>query len=541
MSDISELARRIKRLRSRLATTKTHKNYADDPVGYAHDILKIEHLTPDQIEIADKLRTYPYRVMAKSGHKTGKSMTAGWLINWFYDSFAPSQCIQTAPTLESVKDIVWKEVRVRRMAAGLGADLQPKAPAMSDAPDHFAKGLTASTGEAFHGRHGLRSFYLFDEGCGIDPVFWSVTRSMFKPEPGHMWLVLLNPTDTTSQAFIEDHSTDENGNPTWHSVVMDCLRHPNVVAQLDGRDPPIPAAVTLPQVNEWVQSWCDPIPAGEAKATDLEWPPKSGRWYRQGPEFQARCRGMWPEGGTYSVWSEVLWRSCESAIFTPPNDQLPEIGLDVARFGDDYTAFHVRWGNASYHHEAQNGWSTVRTVARVIELCEEYAALATSHRQSGAAPIRPNQIAIKVDDDGVGGGVTDILQSRGYFVVPVSANSKSLTGRYPNKRCELWFQVAERARAGLLGLARIPSAAKNRMRQQAMAVSWMLNAMGQRIVEPKDVTKEKIGRSPDDMDAMNLAYLSGFDLGVAQYVQTVASPPDPWSAPDRGKRKIFGA
>jgi hypothetical protein len=37
--------------------------------------------------------------------------------------------------------------------------------------------------------------------------------------------------------------------------------------------------------------------------------------------------------------------------------------------------------------------------------------------------------------------------------------------------------------------------------------AWDLDPAGRRKVEPKEETKEKIGRSPDDADALLLAYL----------------------------------
>ncbi len=515
-------------------------DYPGDPVGYARNILRFDP-TPDQITVANALQVFPHRVLAPSGHKYGKSACAGWLINWFYDSFDPSVCISTSPKMDSVKRIVWKEVRRMRLRAGLG-DLQPRSPEMSDAPDHVAFGMTAASGEGFQGNHELKSFFIFDEACGIDPVFWSVTRTMFKPEAGHFWLALFNPTDTTSQAFIEDHSTDDEGNPLWTTVRMDCLQHPNIIAQLAGQEPPIPSAVTLSMINEWISAWCDPLHDGDYQnPINLEWPPGSGKWYKQGPEFQARCRGMWPEGGTYAVWSEVLWRAAENAVFMPTLDVLPEIGCDVARYGDDYTSFHVRWGDSSYHHEAQNGWSTVRTENRIIELCREYAALATAQRPGGATPIKPEQIAVKIDDDGVGGGVTDILQSKGHFVTPVGAGQRSLSGRYPNKRSELWFQLAERAREGRLGLGRIDKLARNRMRQQAMATVWALNPMGLRVIEPKENTKAKIGRSPDDMDSANLAFYSGFDFPAPEVIGEGERRPLMDRDRERGsRRRLFG-
>lgn len=517
---------------------KGRHDYADDPVGYAENILKITTLSDDQKLIAAGLRKPPYRVMAKAGHKVGKSMTAGWLINWFYDSFRPGMCISTAPTLESVKKIVWKEVRLMRMRAGLG-DLQPKAPEMSDAPDHIAYGMTANTGEGFQGHHEAASFFVFDEACAIDPVFWNVTRTMYKPELGHMWLALLNPTDTTSQAFLEDHSTDAEGRPIWTPVVLDCLRHPNIVAQLAGLPPPIPSAVTLPMIDEWVAAWCDEIDPNDATAADLEWRPGSGRWYRQGPEFQARCRGMWPEGGTSSVWSEILWRTAESLVLPLPITQLPEIGCDVASYGLDFTSFHVRWGGSSLIHESYQGWGPKKIFERLKLLAQECADRASALKPSSAARVQAKSIPIKIDDDPEGRAISEFLQADGYHLVPIGAATRSISGLYPNMRSELWFQTAARARAGEVSLSRLSKDVRERMRQQAMAVTWYLDAQGRRVVEPKEITKEKIGRSPDDMDSVNLAYLQGMEYNATPEI-IATERRDVHDAERRPRRKLFG-
>lgn len=532
---------RIKRIEKRIESVavKGPHDYATDPEGYARNILDFQP-APQQVEVANALREYPHRVLARSGHKFGKSAMMGWLINWFYDSFNPSLCISTAPTLDSVKDIVWAQVRTMRARASLG-DLQPRAPEMSNAPDHVAKGMTASRGEAFHGRHAIRSFWLFDEAVAIDPVFWQVTRSMFKPEEGHMWLAAFNPTDTGSQVYWEEHATDDAGNPLWKTVQFDCLDHPNIIAQLNGQPPPIPAAVTLPMIDEWLYTYgCERIPAEEAGPTDLEWPPKSGKFYKQGPEFQARCRGLWPEGDMYAIWSELLVKQIETAILKRRNDELPQIGCDVARFGDDYTAFHVRWGDSSEYHQSVNGWSTTQSAERIVSLCEHWASQATLERPPQAMPIKPNQIIVKVDDDGVGGGVVDQLRKAGMRVIPISAGSLSISGRYPNKRSELWFQTMERARAGRMSIAKLDPAVKKRLRQQFMTILWAMNGMGLRVVEPKEHTKKRIGRSPDDADAANLAFMEGAEFEGAKYIEGSHAPRTPFEIPKDGRRPFGG-
>jgi hypothetical protein len=46
-----------------------------------------------------------------------------------------------------------------------------------------------------------------------------------------------------------------------------------------------------------------------------------------------------------------------------------------------------------------------------------------------------------------------------------------------------------------------------------MAPTWKLDAEGRRVVEPKDKIKERLGRSPDGLDALNLAYYTAGDAG----------------------------
>jgi len=101
----------------------------------------------------------------------------------------------------------------------------------------------------------------------------------------------------------------------------------------------------------------------------------------------------------------------------------------------------------------------------------------------------PTEVIIRIDDDGVGGGVTD--QADGYRFVGVSGASRPLdTESYPNKRSELWFAVAERASEGLVDISRLPQDVQQSLRRQAMSPTWRLDAAGRRVVEPKKRDKE---------------------------------------------------
>lgn len=79
-------------------------------------------------------------------------------------------------------------------------NLGPSAPEMRTSWDHYAKGYTAGNDVSFQGRHDSRMVFIFDEAAGVAPGFWETTKTMWKPELRHIWLAILNPTTTTTQA-----------------------------------------------------------------------------------------------------------------------------------------------------------------------------------------------------------------------------------------------------------------------------------------------------------------------------------------------------
>jgi hypothetical protein len=469
-----------------------------------------QSITPSQRAVVTLMQKPPYRVLCKSANKEGKTFLAACLTSWHYDCFTPSLTITTAPTREHVCDVLWKELRVLRANAGLGGFVGAEKPEMKSAPDHLAKGLTAAKGEAYHGRHQRRMLFIMDEAVAIERVFWEGTQSMFKPDGEHFWLCFFNPTDTSSQARFEEDVLDADGMPTWHRVRMDALEHPNVLAELEGREAPFPSAVSLRQVNLWVQQWCERVPTDEREPDDLEWPPGSGNFYREGPIFEARARGRWPRMGSTSVWSDIAW---ERAIAATPHillpADLPVIGCDVGFEGEDWTEMHVRWGTHSQHHERHNGWLEDRTAGRLKQLANEWADRATEYRRklhgSSTAAVKPQDIPVRYDGDGRGAALKS--HKGDYRFIPVCASSSPVgSNDYPNRRSELWFSTVNLARAGKMSLSKLPRDVIARLADEARAPRWKLNSAGQLAVEKKVETKARLMRSPDGMDSVNIAF-----------------------------------
>src|ERR1700726_2279955 len=145
--------------------------YRNYPVEYAQQILKAD-LTETQMEILDSLTIHPFKTLVKSGHEVGKSHVMACAASWWFDTRVPSIVLTTAPKYSQVKDVLWKEIRRLRYAAGLGGFPGPKMPRMETAPDHFAVGMTANSAEAFQGHHGPAVLVLFDEAVGVSGEYW---------------------------------------------------------------------------------------------------------------------------------------------------------------------------------------------------------------------------------------------------------------------------------------------------------------------------------------------------------------------------------
>jgi hypothetical protein len=523
-----DLRRRVDALGA-TAGQHDYARYRSHPIAYARHELKVRWWAK-QKAIARALTRPPYRVLVKAGHSVGKTMMAGGLVNWKHDTRNPGVVLTTAPTARQVRDLLWKEVRKQRR--GRGGFPGPKEPRLESAPDHFAHGLTANDCDAFQGHHEESVFIVFDEAQGVDPEFWDAAESMVMGAD-YAWLVILNPTDSSCRAYQEEISG------RWTVIDIPCTEHPNILAELNGEPPPYPSAVRLAWLSEHIEEWCEPIRDGDQCATDLQWPPDTGSWWRPGPLAEARILARWPTAGA-GVWSDPLFSAAERReLPLPAPDTLPEIGVDCARFGDDRTEIHVRCGPVSLHHESANGWDTAQTAGRLKQLCREWAAWATARLPANSAPIPPERVLVKVDDDGLGGGVFD--QHGEYQFIPIRAGSTAdAPNDYPNVRSELWFVVADRARRGELSLAALPAKVRMELRLQALAPTWKLDSAGRRVVEKKEDTKKKIGRSPDGLDAMNLSFYRPASLGVGQFVPQQPTPEPTARDSSAARRGLYG-
>jgi phage terminase large subunit len=172
------------------------------------------------------------------------------------------------------------------------------------------------------------------------------------------------------------------------------------------------------------------------------------------------------------------------------------IGVDVARMGDDRTVFWKRQGLKTLDVK-------VYTKLRTTELCDKLEAFAGSKDPE-----------IKIDDTGVGGGVTDEMKKRGYKVVPINFGARAKQGlKYPNLISEAWFQFGE-----IMNQIELPMMPDLLM--ELTTRSWGQDIKGKRRIESKADYKKRGFKSPDLADACIICYY------VPKRVRAFADKPD---------------
>jgi phage terminase large subunit len=112
-------------------------------------------------------------------------------------------------------------------------------------------------------------------------------------------------------------------------------------------------------------------------------------------------------------------------------------------------------------------------------------------------------ILIKVDDTGVGGGVTDEMMRRGYNIMAINFGAKPKDkNKYPNLISEAWFYMAEI-------MPTIQLEMDSDLLMELSSRRWVMDNRGRRGVESKEAYKKRGYRSPDMADATILCFYTG--------------------------------
>jgi hypothetical protein len=175
-----------------------------------------------------------------------------------------------------------------------------------------------------------------------------------------------------------------------------------------------------------------------------------------------------------------------SSSFVPTGPHY--ITCDVARFGSDSTVIGVWDGFRVKLHQYKN--------KSVVEVADIIKAFQVEHQ------VPSSQIV--VDEDGVGGGVVDILRCKG-FVNNSSPLENPITRQkenFDNLKSQCYYKLAEMINDSKLYINASGTMKEKIVEELEQVKQKSVDNDGKKGIIPKDKVKALIGRSPDFSDAL---------------------------------------
>lgn len=427
--------------------------YADDPVGFAVDVLGAKPV-PSQVAFLEAVGRGERRIACRAGHGVGKSSQCAWASIWHVFTRFPQKTVMTAPSASQLYDSLFAELImwVRRLPKLLQDCLVvfTDRVELKAAPESsFISARTSSRDQpqAMAGVHSEHVLLIFDEASDVfDGVFEAASGSM---SSRHACSVLIgNPRRRTGMFFRVFHELAD----LWVRFHVSCIGHPLV----------------------------DPDYVEQQRRTLTE------------NKFRYRVLGEFPQEDEEALISpELVEGAMVREVEVDPRQPLI-YGVDVARKGGDRTALCKRRGNVVL---SVVGWSKEDTMATVGRIVAE------------ARKDRPD--LIMVDSIGMGGPVADRLRelaredrTLGFQCRDVNVSeSTALKPEAYRLRDEIWLLMKE-----WLELRSCKLPANDDLKADLTAPTYDFVSSGKTKVESKDEMKSRGLRSPDLADALCMTF-----------------------------------
>lgn len=456
--------------------------YLADPRVWVREKLG-EHLWSKQVTIAESVRDNR-QTAVRSCHGVGKSFLASRLAAWWIDSHPPgtARVVTTAPTGPQVAAILWTEINTaaeRAVARGnplLGRinetdwKIGKKLVGLGRKPSNYDP-------NAFQGIHALYVLVILDEACGIPKHFWTAAKSMATGEYCRI-LAIGNPDDPGSY-FAEVCDTLD-----WPTIEISAFGSPNFTGE------PVPAALRKVLVSHAY------VEGMRSEYGELS------------PTYLSKVEGKFPEDAKDGVVRLSKLRACCRPRDTEYTEEqlLPvELGVDPAAGGDQAVIRERRgvlvgreWGT-----HTQDSEELVDLIVQAIN-------------ETGAT-------SVKVDCIGVGWGIVGSLRRRAAEgkhsaqIIAVNVGEASTNPkRFVRLRSQIWWEIGRGlSEDGVWDLSQLDEPDQDRLITQLTAPKYDHDAARRIVVEQKEDTKKRLGRSPDNADALLLAFYGGSGQGAA--------------------------
>ena len=435
-----------------------------DPAGaiqFVRDQFDVEP-DPDQCAALVSYQKNP-RTAMKASKGTGKTCTLAWCAWHFLTVYQDCNVAATSITSDNLRDGLWKEMAV----------WQAKSPFLQRA-FHWGKERIESVyrpatwwmaartwsksanaqaqSETLAGLHAKYILFLIDEAGGMP-----------------------RPIMATAEAALTSGATDDNvakigvgGNPTnLEGVLYDCC-------------------VSEAWLWSVISMTGDPDNPKRSPRVSIQWARDQIQKYgRNSPWVKVNVFGEFPESSLNTLLGPDDVQEAINRKLTVDEYEWAQkrLGVDVARYGDDLTVIFPRQGLRAF-------LPAIMSHPRGSPVSTDIAGrVMMAKRKFGS------ELEFFDSTGGWAAGARDILHQAGQSPISVLYSAPSMDKRYKNVRAQIWIEGTNWVKNG----GKLPPVPELLAEMTTPTYSYV---GGQFVIEPKDLVKERLGRSPNYTDAL---------------------------------------
>lgn len=407
------------------------------------------------------LQAFPknQRIAMKACRGPGKTAVLSWIAWNFLLTRSQPKIAATSITGANLADNLWSEMSLWQQKSPLLQDNftwtktriflndSPETWFMSARPWSKAAN-TSEQGNTLAGLHADNILFLLDESGGIpESVSMAAEAALSSCVEGHI-VQAGNPSDLSGMLY-KSCTRDKR---LWYVVEISSAPE----------DPKRTPRVSIDWVNEQISSLGRDNPWVLVNIYG-QFPPASFNSLIGAEEVEEAMRRTYRESD-YSSHARVL-------------------GIDVARGGNDKSVIYPRQGLQMFNPMIYRNIDGTRGAEITARKIQEWDVDGTMIDDSG----------------GFGSSWIDNLIRLGFSPIGVHFNQKSDNPRYANKRSEMVFEFVQWIKRG----GALPY---SKEMLESLTETTYTHKGEALIIEPKELIKDRLGYSPDEMDAAILTF-----------------------------------
>lgn len=446
--------------------------YHDDPNAFMEDILGFKP-DPWQEKATKGFQTHQ-KTTIPAGQGVGKTGWVACIIIWFITFHYMCRIVATAPTKQQLNTVLWPEINKWLRGSILEDVIIWKKTQIEMAgfeANWFGVSKTASRPENMQGFHEDNMLFVVDESSGVaDDIIETIYGTL---SGDNNKMIMIGNMNKKHGAFYDSTTKD---------------RGMFYVQRVSSRDSSRTSKETIQMLEN--------------------------KYGADSNVVRVRVDGLPPKNEDDVMIPIELMEAAmhsDAPVPIPGEVDLIDIGCDVARFGADKTIFAVRVDDEIQKLMKYQKASTMDTAENLVFLGN---TLRYKYKYKGI-------VVFKIDDTGVGGGVTDRLMQKqkndpdryGWFkVVPVQFGKKTNQFRYYDDTTSYMMGVLKElvSKYDTDGnkkdcILRLPND-DDLIGQASSRKYFMTDSSKIRVESKKDMKKRGVS-SPDELDAVLLAVL----------------------------------